>query len=80
MVTHEPPATGSIISSVTPEELEKYSRQVLFTPLGRDGQERLLAARAVVVGCGALGSFSSAALVRAGVGTVVVVDRDYVEA
>jgi molybdopterin/thiamine biosynthesis adenylyltransferase len=64
---------------VTPEDLEKYSRQVLFQPLGREGQERLLASRAVILGCGALGSFSSAALVRAGVGTVIVVDRDYVE-
>ncbi len=66
-------------NEVTPRSLEKYSRQVLFTPLGRQGQERLLASRAVVVGCGALGSFSSAALVRAGVGVVVVADRDYVE-
>jgi adenylyltransferase/sulfurtransferase len=65
---------------VTPQDLEKYSRQVLFAPLGQAGQERLLASRAVVIGCGALGSFSSAALVRAGVGHVLVVDRDYVEA
>jgi len=64
---------------VTPQDLEKYSRQVLFAPLGREGQERLLASRAVVLGCGALGSFSSAALVRAGVGHLIVVDRDYVE-
>jgi len=66
-------------NEVTPQDLEKYSRQVLFAPLGREGQERLLASRAVVLGCGALGSFSSAALVRAGVGHVIVVDRDYVE-
>ncbi len=64
---------------MTPEEAEKYSRQVLFAPLGKDGQERLLVSRAVVLGCGALGSFSAAALARAGVGTIVVVDRDYVE-
>jgi adenylyltransferase/sulfurtransferase len=64
---------------VTSEDREKYSRQVLFQPLGEAGQERLLAARAVVAGCGALGSFAAEALVRAGVGTVVVADRDYVE-
>jgi molybdopterin-synthase adenylyltransferase len=64
---------------VTSEEREKYSRQILFQPLGEAGQERLLAARAVVAGCGALGSFAAEALVRAGVGTVVVADRDYVE-
>ncbi len=67
-------------NDVTPEDREKYSRQVLFQPLGETGQERLLAARAVVVGCGALGSFAAEALVRSGVGTVVVADRDYVEA
>jgi len=65
---------------VTSEDREKYSRQVLFQPLGEAGQQRLLAARAVVAGCGALGSFAAEALVRAGVGTVVVADRDYVEA
>ena len=64
---------------MTPQELEKYSRQVLFEPLGAAGQERLLASRAVVAGCGALGSFAAEALVRAGVGTVIIADRDYVE-
>ncbi len=58
---------------------EKYSRQVLFAGIGSEGQRRLGAARAVVVGCGALGSFSANALVRAGVGRLTVVDRDYVE-
>jgi len=64
---------------VTSEDREKYSRQVLFQPLGEKGQERLLAARAVVAGCGGLGSFAAEALVRAGVGTVILADRDYVE-
>src|SRR5205085_7015286 len=44
-----------------------------------EGQERLLAAHAVIVGCGALGSFHAAALARAGVGRVTIVDRDYIE-
>ena len=64
---------------MTAADLEKYSRQVLFAPLGEAGQERLLRSRAVIAGCGALGSFAAEALVRAGVGTVVIADRDYVE-
>ena len=58
---------------------ERYSRQILFAPLGEEGQERLQAARAVVMGCGALGSFQAGALARAGVGEIVLIDRDYVE-
>jgi adenylyltransferase/sulfurtransferase len=47
--------------------------------LGAEGQERLLRAHAAIVGCGALGSFQAAALARAGVGRLTIVDRDYVE-
>ena len=61
-------------------ERERYSRQILFTPLGEGGQERLRAARVAVVGCGALGTFQAAALARAGVGFLRIIDRDYVEA
>ena len=59
--------------------LEKYSRQVLFAPIGLAGQRRLLAASAVVVGCGAIGAAAANLLVRAGVGRVRVLDRDFVE-
>jgi adenylyltransferase/sulfurtransferase len=59
--------------------MDRYSRQALFRGLGETGQQRLGAGRAVVVGCGALGSWSSNLLVRAGVGTVRVVDRDFIE-
>ena len=62
-----------------PAARERYSRQILFPPLGEEGQERLLASRAVIVGCGALGSFQAGALARAGVGEIVLIDRDYVE-
>ncbi|MBZ5725079.1 MAG: ThiF family adenylyltransferase [Acidobacteriia bacterium] len=58
---------------------ERYSRQILFPGIGERGQEALLAAHAAVVGCGALGSFHAAALARAGVGRITIVDRDYVE-
>jgi adenylyltransferase/sulfurtransferase len=65
---------------MTPEERERYSRQILFQPLGESGQERLLESSAVLVGCGALGTVSANLLVRAGVGRLRIVDRDFVEA
>ena len=58
---------------------EKYSRQVLFRPLGPEGQERLGAASAVVVGCGAIGAAAAQLLVRAGIGRLRILDRDFVE-
>jgi molybdopterin/thiamine biosynthesis adenylyltransferase len=58
---------------------EKYSRQILFSPIGREGQERLLQSKVVILGCGALGTAQANALVRAGVGTLRIVDRDFVE-
>jgi len=58
---------------------EKYSRQVLFPPIGAEGQQKLLRSSAVIVGCGALGTAQASALVRAGVGRVRIVDRDFVE-
>jgi adenylyltransferase/sulfurtransferase len=61
-------------------ERERYSRQILFDGLGEEGQENLLRAHAVIVGCGALGTFQAAALVRAGLGSLIIIDRDYVEA
>lgn len=59
---------------------ERYSRQILFEGIGEAGQQRLLGARALIVGCGALGSAQSEALARAGVGHLRIVDRDFVEA
>ncbi|HYW47348.1 MAG TPA: ThiF family adenylyltransferase [Bryobacteraceae bacterium] len=64
---------------MSPEERLKYSRQILFPGIGERGQEALLRSHAVVVGSGALGSFHAAALARAGVGRLTVIDRDYVE-
>ena len=58
---------------------DRYSRQVRFAPLGAAGQARLAAGRVAVVGCGALGSVVSMALVRAGVGHVRIIDRDVPE-
>jgi molybdopterin/thiamine biosynthesis adenylyltransferase len=58
---------------------EKYSRQILFPPIGAEGQEKLLRSKVVILGCGALGTAQANALVRAGVGGVRIVDRDFVE-
>lgn len=58
---------------------ERYSRQVLFRGIGKAGQRRLTAARVAIVGCGATGSALAGLLARAGVGTLRIIDRDYVE-
>ena len=58
----------------------RYSRQILFNGIGEEGQRRLGEARALIVGCGALGSAHAEALARAGVGKLRIVDRDFVEA
>jgi molybdopterin/thiamine biosynthesis adenylyltransferase len=58
---------------------ERYSRQMLFAGIGEQGQQRLLASSAVLVGCGAIGAAAAGLLVRAGVGRVRVLDRDFVE-
>jgi molybdopterin/thiamine biosynthesis adenylyltransferase len=58
---------------------DRYSRQVLFGGIGEQGQRRLLAARVLIVGCGALGSAHAESLARAGVGHLRIVDRDFVE-
>jgi adenylyltransferase/sulfurtransferase len=58
---------------------ERYSRQILFEGIGREGQARLMSSRVLIVGCGALGSAQAEALARAGVGRLRIVDRDFVE-
>jgi adenylyltransferase/sulfurtransferase len=59
---------------------ERYSRQILFSGIGKEGQARLLRSRVLIVGCGALGSAQAESLARAGVGNLRIVDRDFVEA
>lgn len=58
---------------------ERYSRQVLFSPIGLEGQQKLAAAKIAVIGCGATGSALVSLLARAGVGQMRIIDRDYVE-
>lgn len=62
-----------------PELEERYSRQMLFAGIGPKGQGRLLDSRVAIVGCGATGSALVSLLARAGVGTLRIIDRDYVE-
>ncbi|HEV2305090.1 MAG TPA: ThiF family adenylyltransferase [Candidatus Acidoferrales bacterium] len=62
-----------------PRLYEKYSRQILFAGIGEAGQQRLLDSSAVLVGCGALGTVCAGLLVRAGIGRLRIIDRDFVE-
>ena len=58
---------------------ERYSRQALFRGIGPDGQKRLAGGKVAIVGCGATGSALVSLLARSGVGTLRIIDRDYVE-
>ncbi|WP_123042363.1 ThiF family adenylyltransferase [Cohnella candidum] len=62
---------------ITPEQ--RYSRQMLFKPIGPEGQRKISSSRVLVVGMGALGTVLASHMVRAGVGTLRMADRDYVE-
>ncbi len=73
------PLKGVIIAPMENNSRERYVRQIIFPPLGAEGQDKLLAARVVIVGCGANGTVLANTLARAGVGTLVIADRDYVE-
>ena len=58
---------------------DRYSRQELCTFIGPEGQERIQNKHVLIIGAGALGSASAEMLVRSGVGTITIIDRDYVE-
>ena len=60
-------------------DADRYSRQVLFAGIGATGQQRLAAAHVAIVGCGAMGAASASLLARAGIGTLTLIDRDFVE-
>lgn len=77
MSTSTPEAAVSGAMNHDPDD--RYSRQILFRPLGTAGQKRLAASHAAVVGCGATGAAAASLLARAGVGHITVVDRDFVE-
>ncbi len=58
---------------------ERYSGQILFPGIGAEGQRKLATARVAIIGCGATGSALATLLARSGVGTLRIIDRDYVE-
>ena len=73
-------------NTVTPEvptprisDEERYSRQVLFAGIGHEGQLALARSHVAIAGCGATGAAAASLLARAGVGTLTIVDRDFVE-
>ncbi len=65
--------------TATPPHFERYSRQMRFAGIGPDGQQKLSTSRVFLCGCGALGTALAESLVRAGVGFLRIVDRDFVE-
>src|SRR6188768_4418470 len=77
------PAAGPDLTKVTMtldfQSPERYSRQTRVPGIGKAGQERISQSRVTVCGCGALGTVLANHLVRAGVGFVRVVDRDFIE-
>jgi molybdopterin/thiamine biosynthesis adenylyltransferase len=67
-----------IIPPAIPDE-DRYSRQILFPGIGAAGQQKLASAHVAVVGVGATGAASASLLARAGVGSLTLIDRDFVE-
>jgi molybdopterin-synthase adenylyltransferase len=59
--------------------IDRYSRQVLFPGIGDEGQKKLGNSSVVIIGCGALGTIIATSLVRAGVGKIRILDRDFIE-
>jgi len=59
--------------------IDRYSRQIIFSGIGEEGQKKLGNSSAVIIGCGALGTVIATSLVRAGVGKVKIIDRDFIE-
>ena len=59
--------------------IDRYSRQIIFPGIGKEGQKRLGNSCVVIIGCGALGTIIATSLVRAGIGKVRIIDRDFIE-
>jgi molybdopterin-synthase adenylyltransferase len=60
-------------------DLARYHRQMLLSGFGEDGQRKLLESTVLMLGCGALGTVAADLLARAGVGRLVIADRDFIE-
>ena len=72
----EPYVNSSISTPAQADIPGRYSRQILFDGIGPGGQAKIIGSRVVLVGCGALGTVQASLLVRAGVGTVRIIDRE----
>jgi len=59
--------------------IDRYSRQIIFPGIGEEGQRKLSSSYVIIIGCGALGTIIATSLVRAGVGKVRIIDRDFIE-
>lgn len=66
-------------SHLEDSDLTRFERQWRFAPIGQEGQRQIAKSKVLVVGCGALGSVAAEQLVRAGVGSLRIVDRDFLE-
>src|SRR3989440_8999526 len=75
----EKPFRTTVQEILSMSVLDRYSRQTLFGPIGKVGQEQLLASSVAIIGCGALGTVLANNLCRAGIGRMVIADRDYIE-
>jgi molybdopterin-synthase adenylyltransferase len=61
------------------DAIDRYSRQILFPGVGKEGQSKLGKSSVVLIGCGALGTIIASGLARAGIGNLKIVDRDFIE-
>ena len=59
--------------------IDRYSRQILFPGIGENGQKKLGNSSVAIIGCGALGTVIATILVRAGIGKIKIIDRDFIE-
>ena len=71
------PPQSAITAAILPDD--RYSRQILFAGIGPTGQQQLTHAHVAIVGVGATGAATASLLARAGVGTLTLIDRDFVE-
>ena len=63
----------------TKNKMERYSKHIILKEIGKNGQKKLLSSKIAIIGCGALGTHIANNMARAGVGRIIIVDRDFVE-
>jgi adenylyltransferase/sulfurtransferase len=73
-------SSEAVPTSAAIDDRDRYSRQILFPGIGSEGQDALAKAHVAIAGCGATGAAAASLLARAGVGTLTLIDRDFVEA